>query len=125
MNNWMVTCAPLTTTELSSAGTKHLPTFQALIIKVPNPQQPTTTNTVAKSTEQIASVPRPTMPPDTEAPDDLPMGLFLLIMLAYLVAIGPVDFILVRMLKRPWLTWITFPCWLLFFYILGLWFYAS
>jgi hypothetical protein len=39
----------------------------------------------------------------------LSLGWLLLLLLAYVVIIGPVDYFLIRRLKRPMLTWITFP----------------
>jgi hypothetical protein len=46
---------------------------------------------------------------DTRQARTLPGGWLLLLCLGYLAVIGPVDYLLVRRLKRPMLTWITFP----------------
>lgn len=40
---------------------------------------------------------------------EIPIILLLFILVVYLVMIGPVDWIVLRKLKRPMLTWITFP----------------
>lgn len=40
----------------------------------------------------------------------LSLSFILLFGLAYLLAIGPLDFLILRKLKRPMLTWFTFPC---------------
>jgi hypothetical protein len=39
----------------------------------------------------------------------LSLGWLLLLLVAYVVIIGPVDYFLIRKLRRPMLTWITFP----------------
>jgi len=39
----------------------------------------------------------------------LPMAALLLMLLGYIAVIGPGDYLLVRRLKRPMLTWVTFP----------------
>ncbi|MFM1767654.1 MAG: hypothetical protein RJA22_183 [Verrucomicrobiota bacterium] len=48
----------------------------------------------------------------------LPIGWLLLLLLAYLAVIGPLDKYLLARLRRPMLTWITFPCYVLFFSLL-------
>lgn len=48
----------------------------------------------------------------------LPIGWLLLMLLAYLAVIGPVDQIWLRKLGKPMLTWITFPCYVVLFSVL-------
>lgn len=45
----------------------------------------------------------------------LPVGWLLLLLLVYLLVIGPVDRIWLKKINRPMLTWITFPCYVLLF----------
>lgn len=53
----------------------------------------------------------------------LSLGWLLLLLIAYAAIIGPFDYVLVRRLKRPMLTWITFPSYVVLFsitiYIIG------
>jgi len=58
--------------------------------------------------------------------ETVPFSVVAVLVLAYIVAIGPIDYLLVRKwLKRTELTWITFPLWVLLFsagsYGLALW----
>ncbi len=48
----------------------------------------------------------------------LPVGWLLLLLLAYLVVIGPLDRYWLKKIKRPMLTWITFPCYVVVFSML-------
>ncbi len=45
----------------------------------------------------------------------LPVGWLLLLLLVYLLVIGPLDRFWLKRINRPMLTWITFPCYVLFF----------
>ncbi len=45
----------------------------------------------------------------------LPVGALLLLLVAYLVVIGPLDHWMLRKLGRPMLTWVTFPCYVVLF----------
>lgn len=45
----------------------------------------------------------------------LPVGALLLLLVAYLVVIGPLDYWVLRKLGRPMLTWVTFPCYVVLF----------
>jgi hypothetical protein len=45
----------------------------------------------------------------------LPVGALLMLLVAYLVVIGPMDHWILRKLGRPMLTWITFPCYVVLF----------
>jgi hypothetical protein len=45
----------------------------------------------------------------------LPVGWLLVLLLAYLAIIGPVDYYLLKRLRRPMLTWITFPAYVVLF----------
>ncbi len=60
---------------------------------------------------------------DSRQVHKLPVGWLLILLLVYLVVIGPVDRIWLKKINRPMLTWITFPCYVLFFsgliYVIG------
>ncbi|MCX8157555.1 MAG: hypothetical protein N3J91_14105 [Verrucomicrobiae bacterium] len=51
----------------------------------------------------------------------LPLGWIMVLLLGYLTVIGPVDYFLLRKLKRPMLTWITFPAYVVMFSALIYW----
>jgi hypothetical protein len=51
----------------------------------------------------------------------LPLGWMVVLLMGYLVVIGPVDYFLLRKLKRPMLTWITFPAYVAMFSALIYW----
>ncbi len=56
----------------------------------------------------------------------LPFSLILLVLAAYWLVIGPLDWFLVhKVFKRPVLTWITFPAWIVLFCVLCYWFAAQ
>jgi hypothetical protein len=48
----------------------------------------------------------------------LPIGWLLVLLSAYLVVIGPLDRYWLNRINRPMLTWITFPCYVVFFSVL-------
>jgi hypothetical protein len=48
----------------------------------------------------------------------LPVGWLLVLLLVYLLVIGPLDQFWLKKLKRPMLTWITFPCYVVLFSLL-------
>jgi hypothetical protein len=52
---------------------------------------------------------------DSRQVHKLPVGWLLLLLLAYLLVIGPFDRLWLKRINRPMLTWITFPCYVLFF----------
>ena len=52
---------------------------------------------------------------DTRQVHKLPVGWLLLLLLVYLVVIGPFDQYWLRKIGRPMLTWITFPCYVVGF----------
>lgn len=60
---------------------------------------------------------------DSRQVHKLPLGWLLLLLLTYLLVIGPLDRIWLKKLNKPMLTWITFPCYVLFFsgliYLIG------
>lgn len=60
---------------------------------------------------------------DSRQVHKLPVGWLLILLLVYLIVIGPVDRIWLKKINRPMLTWITFPCYVLFFsgliYVIG------
>lgn len=108
-------------------------TFFAFVIHVPVTQTnaPTTLPPEAEKISQTNAVtaeiqePLPAPPPVTEMETEntFPTTLFFALIFTWLLIIGPGDYFLVRFLKRPWLTWITFPTWVILFigflYILG------
>ena len=52
---------------------------------------------------------------DSRQVHKLPVGWLLVLLLVYLVVIGPFDRMWLKKINRPMLTWITFPCYVLFF----------
>ena len=52
---------------------------------------------------------------DTRQVHKLPVGWLLLLLLVYLLVIGPFDQFWLKRLGRPMLTWITFPCYVVLF----------
>jgi len=52
---------------------------------------------------------------DSRQVHKLPVGWLLLLLLVYLLVIGPFDRIWLKRINRPMLTWITFPCYVVFF----------
>jgi hypothetical protein len=60
---------------------------------------------------------------DTKQVHKLPIGWLLLLLLVYLVVIGPLDHYWLKKIGRPMLTWVTFPCYVVTFslviYFLG------
>ena len=60
---------------------------------------------------------------DTRQVHKLPVGWLLLLLMVYLVVIGPLDQFWLKRIGRPMLTWITFPCYVVLFsvviYLIG------
>ena len=60
---------------------------------------------------------------DSRQVHKLPIGWLFLLLLVYLAVIGPLDYYWLKRLKRPMLTWITFPCYVVLFslviYLIG------
>ena len=52
---------------------------------------------------------------DTRQVHKLPVGWLLLLLIVYLVVIGPLDQLWLKRIGRPMLTWITFPCYVVLF----------
>ena len=52
---------------------------------------------------------------DSRQVHKLPVGWLLLLLLVYLLVIGPFDRFWLKRINRPMLTWITFPCYVVFF----------
>jgi len=52
---------------------------------------------------------------DTRQVHKLPVGWLLLLLIMYLIVIGPLDQFWLKRIGRPMLTWITFPCYVVFF----------
>lgn len=50
-----------------------------------------------------------------QEPTTFPITFFLISILAYLLAVGPLDYFLTRLFRRPWLTWVTLPLWAILF----------
>jgi hypothetical protein len=55
---------------------------------------------------------------DTRQVHKLPVGWLLLLLMVYLVVIGPADQLWLKRIGRPMLTWITFPCYVVLFSLL-------
>jgi hypothetical protein len=56
---------------------------------------------------------------DRSQPVGLRLGIVFLLTAAYALAVGPGDYLLVRWLKRPKLTWVTFPAMVVVFTLVG------
>jgi hypothetical protein len=52
---------------------------------------------------------------DSRQVHKLPVGWLLVLLLVYLIVIGPFDRFWLKRINRPMLTWITFPCYVVFF----------
>jgi hypothetical protein len=52
---------------------------------------------------------------DSRQVHKLPVGWLLLLLLVYLLVIGPFDRLWLKRINKPMLTWITFPCYVIFF----------
>ena len=52
---------------------------------------------------------------DTRQVHKLPVGWLLLLLIVYLIVIGPLDQFWLKRIGRPMLTWITFPCYVVLF----------
>lgn len=55
---------------------------------------------------------------DTRQVNKLPYHWLLLLLVVYLVVIGPLDMYWLRKINKPMLTWVTFPCYVVFFSLL-------
>ncbi|MDB6125751.1 MAG: hypothetical protein JWQ71_4744 [Pedosphaera sp.] len=55
---------------------------------------------------------------DSKQVRKLPVGWLLLLLIVYLLVIGPFDQMWLKRVKRPMLTWITFPCYVVLFSLL-------
>ncbi|HEX3800993.1 MAG TPA: hypothetical protein VH413_20040 [Verrucomicrobiae bacterium] len=55
---------------------------------------------------------------DSKQVRKLPVEWLLLLLIVYLVVIGPLDQYWLKRIKRPMLTWVTFPCYVVFFSLL-------
>ncbi|MBI1840461.1 MAG: hypothetical protein HYR88_06360 [Verrucomicrobia bacterium] len=58
---------------------------------------------------------------DSQQIRKLPVGWLLILLIAYLAVIGPIDRWWLKKLRREMLTWITFPCYVVFFSLLIYW----
>jgi hypothetical protein len=52
---------------------------------------------------------------DSRQVNKLPVGWLLVLLVVYLLVIGPVDRLWLKKINKPMLTWITFPCYVVFF----------
>ena len=52
---------------------------------------------------------------DSRQVHKLPVGWLLVLLVVYLIVIGPFDRIWLKKINKPMLTWITFPCYVIFF----------
>ena len=94
---------------------KNLPTFWAKVIEVPGAwyvnaevRQPGGWSSDGIFGAMI----------DSRQVHKLPVGWLLLLLLVYLVVIGPFDQYVLKRIGRPMLTWITFPCYVVLFSLL-------
>ena len=55
---------------------------------------------------------------DSKQVRKLPLGWLLLLLVVYLIVIGPLDHYWLKKMNRQMLTWITFPCYVVFFSVL-------
>jgi hypothetical protein len=55
---------------------------------------------------------------DSKQVRKLPVGWLLVLLIVYLLVIGPLDQLWLKRIKRPMLTWITFPCYVVMFSML-------
>ncbi len=55
---------------------------------------------------------------DSRQVHKLPVGWLLILLIVYLVVIGPLDQFWLKRIGKPMLTWITFPCYVVFFSLL-------
>lgn len=63
----------------------------------------------------VTPEPAPDMWVEPDEESTFPVGFFLISILIYLVAVGPLDYFLTRLFRRPWLTWVTLPIWAILF----------
>jgi hypothetical protein len=91
---------------------KNLPTFWAKVAEVPGAWYTSADYNVQSgwSSDGIFGAMI-----DTRQVHKLPVGWLLLLLLVYLVVIGPLDQFWLKRIGKPMLTWITFPCYVVAF----------
>ncbi len=94
---------------------KNLPSFWAKLADVP-PELYTSENYNSRSGWSIDGVFGAMI--DSKQIRKLPVEWLLLLLIVYLVVIGPLDQFWLKRIKRPMLTWITFPCYVVLFSLL-------
>jgi hypothetical protein len=94
---------------------KNLPTFWAKLAEVPKAWyvSPETGQPGGWSSDGIFGAMI-----DSRQVHKLPVGWLLLLLLVYLVVIGPLDQYWLKRIGKPMLTWITFPCYVVLFSLL-------
>lgn len=92
---------------------KHLPVFWARIAEVPRESYIDPADYYPGSQQSVEGVIGAML--ETSQVRKLPIPAMFLMLLCYLGVIGPIDYLLVRRLNRPMLTWATFPCYVLAF----------
>ena len=99
---------------------KHLPSFWAKLVDVPKSLYLSSDyyNPGGWSSDGVVGAMI-----DSRQVHKLPIGWLFLLLLVYLAVIGPLDYYWLKRLKRPMLTWITFPCYVVLFsfviYLIG------
>jgi len=94
---------------------KNLPTFWARMAEV-NPEYYTNPNMSQRGGYSVDGVFGAMI--DSKQVRKLPVEWLLLLLIVYLVVIGPFDQYWLKRIKRPMLTWITFPCYVVLFSLL-------
>lgn len=79
--------------------------------------QDETQNPDANTAQTVVLTPEPApdMWVELDGEPTFPVSFFLISILVYLVAVGPLDYFLTRLFRRPWLTWVTLPVWAVLF----------
>jgi hypothetical protein len=95
---------------------KNLPTFWSRITEVPTELYQTGNNNMMRGGWSIDGVFGAMV--DSKQVRKLPVEYLLLLLIAYLVVIGPLDQYWLKRIRRPMLTWITFPCYVVVFSLL-------
>jgi hypothetical protein len=94
---------------------KNLPTFWAKVCQVPADLY-VTDNYFGRGNYSIDGVFGAMI--DSKQIRKLPVEWLLLLLILYLLVIGPLDQFWLKRIKRPMLTWITFPCYVVLFSLL-------
>ncbi|HZQ47591.1 MAG TPA: hypothetical protein VFC07_11295 [Verrucomicrobiae bacterium] len=95
---------------------KNLPSFWAKVAEVAPELYTTENNNISRGGWSIDGVFGAMI--DSKQIRKLPVEWLLLLLIVYLLVIGPLDQYWLKRLKRPMLTWITFPCYVVLFSLL-------